>query len=57
MEEFIKLREAELAEELEKAVQELQKHQQAINELQALVYRIQGAQALLSELKKKQTAG
>ena len=57
MEEFIKLREIELAAELEKATQELQKHQQAINELQALIYRIQGAQTILSELKAKQTAG
>ena len=52
MEEFIKLREAELAEELEKAVQELQKHQQAAAELQALINRILGAQAMLGELKK-----
>ena len=46
MKEFIELREAELKAELEKANQQ-------INELKAVIHRIEGAFVILAELKAK----
>lgn len=45
MEEWITAQEKELAEEMQKAIQQL-------GEMQALVQRIEGAQALLARLKE-----
>lgn len=50
MEEFIELREAELKAEHEKAVKQLQ-------ELQAIIIRIEGALVMLAEMRAKLDAG